>query len=270
MAGPKPNSIGTSELKSRIMNLAQTSVYQVKVQPPAAVDNAMGGVYKQYGRDIDLLCSDTTLPGSSLATHDVTSDYIGVSEKMAYRRIYDNNIDMSFYVDKKYNVIEFFDGWIDFISGMGQGGRSYNGYNDFRAGYRMAYPKSYKTSIYVSKFEKDASDKALYYNFIDAFPISMNATPVQYSTSDILKITVSFSYVRYTLTKASGIKNPYDPNNSTPIPFGVGVNNPLNTFDSSGFNFNPDFWRDTIASSVAFNSGIDLGLDLPKIPTFLQ
>tara|TARA_R110001606_G_scaffold28835_2_gene90752 strand:- start:2230 stop:3042 length:813 start_codon:yes stop_codon:yes gene_type:complete len=270
MAGPKPNSIGTSELKSRIMNLAQTSVYQVKIQPPSAVDKAMGGVYQKYGRDIDLLCSDTTLPGSSLATHDVTSDYMGVSEKMAYRRIYDNNIDMTFYVDKNYNVIEFFDGWMDFISGMGQGGRSYNGYNNVSAGYRMSYPKSYKTKIYVSKFEKDAAGKALYYNFIDAFPIAVNATPVSYSASDILKLSVSFSYVRYTLAKASGIKNPYDPNNSTPIPFGVGVNNPLNTFDSSGFDLNQDFWRDPIAYSADFNSGIDLGLDLPRISTFLQ
>jgi len=76
--------------------------------------------------------------------------------------------------------------------------------------------------------------------------------------------------VRYTLTKASGIKNPYDPNNSTPIPFETGINNPLNIAEFDGFGFNQDFWRDPIAFSVDFNSGIDLGLDLPRIPTFLQ
>lgn len=262
MAGPRPNSIGTSELKSRIMNLAQTSVYQVKVQPPADVDTALGGLYQRKGRDIDLLCSETELPGSSLATHDVTSDYPGVTETMAYRRIYDGEIPMTFYVDKKYNVVEFFDGWIDFITGMGQGGRTYNGYNFTQGGYRMSFPNKYKSSIYVSKFEKDASDSALYYKFIDAFPISVASTPVSYGTSDILRVTVRFNYVRYTLIKAQGSSNPFDPNGS--IPFDV-PDNPLGIADPSGFDLNQDFWSDPIANSVDFNTNIDLGLNIPRI-----
>jgi len=197
MAGPKPNSIGTSALKSKIMNLAQTSVYQVKVQPPRDVDRSLGGLYQRKGRDIDLLCSDTTLPGSSLATHDITSDFMGVTEKMAYRRIYDDVIDMTFYVDKDYKVIDFFDGWINFITGMGQTA-PYSSYNSKETGYRMSYPNTYKTDIFVTKFEKNIADNALFYRFIDAFPISMNAIPVRYDESEILKATVSFSYVRYT------------------------------------------------------------------------
>ena len=195
MAGPKPNSIQTGQLKTRIMGLAQTSVYQVKVQPPREVDQSMGGIYAKYGRDIDLLCTSTTLPGSSLATHDVTADYQGVSEKMVYRRIYDNNIDMTFYVDKRYKVIDFFDGWMNFITGMNN---NYDGYRDSRNGFRMNYPRSYKTPIFLTKFEKNITDEAVYYEFVDAFPIALNATPVSYDTSDILKVNVSFSYVRYT------------------------------------------------------------------------
>jgi hypothetical protein len=197
MAGPKPNSIGTSALKSRIMNLAQTSVYQVKVQPPSGVETLLGGLYKKSGRDIDLLCTETTLPGSSLATHDVTADYHGVTEKMAYRRIYDDVMDMTFYVDKGYKVIDFFDGWINYISGMGLTA-SYNSYDNRRSGYRMSYPNRYKTDIFVTKFEKNIVDNALYYKFIDAFPIAMNSMAVSYGDSEILKVNVSFSYVRYT------------------------------------------------------------------------
>ena len=37
MAGPLPNKVNTTVIKSRILNLAQTSVFQVKLQPPPDV-----------------------------------------------------------------------------------------------------------------------------------------------------------------------------------------------------------------------------------------
>ena len=201
MAGPRPNKISTSAIKSRLLNLAQTSVYRVKIQPPLAVNNFLEGEgrefsYQTSGGDLELLCSDTSLPGSTLATHDKTSDYAGVTEKFAYRRIYDETIDMTFYVDKKYNVIEFFEGWIDFISGVGRNGAP----TDYKAtpiGYRMSYPKEYKSSIYLTKFEKDLQDKQMQYTFVDAFPVSVNSTPVSYAESEVMRYSVSFSYVRY-------------------------------------------------------------------------
>ena len=201
MAGPRPNKISTSAIKSRLLNIAQTSVYRVKIQPPFAVENFLTRAGRQFnysgdGGDIELLCNETSLPGSSLATHDKTSDFIGVTEKFAYRRVYDETLDMSFYVDKKYNVIEFFEGWIDFISGVGRNG-SRSDYKSTPIGYRMSYPKDYKTNIYVTKFEKDIRNKQLAYTFVDAFPIAINSLHVSYDVSDLLKYSVSFSYVRY-------------------------------------------------------------------------
>ena len=49
---------------------------------------------------------------------EVTNDYHGVTEKMSYRSQCDETVDMSFYVDKDYKIVEFFESWIDFISGM--------------------------------------------------------------------------------------------------------------------------------------------------------
>ena len=201
MAGPRPNKISTSAIKSRLLNLAQTSVYRVKIQPPLAISNFLEGQgrefsYQTSGGDLELLCSETSLPGSTLATHDKTSDYAGVTEKFAYRRIYDETIDMNFYVDKNYNVIEFFEGWMDYISGIGRTGRR-SDYKNTPIGYRMSYPKEYKTNIYLTKFEKDEQNKLLAYTFVDAFPITINSTPVTYQSSDLLRFNVSFSYVRY-------------------------------------------------------------------------
>ena len=76
-------------------------------------------------------------------------------------------------------------------------------YESTRIGYRMSYPTEYKNNIYVTKFEKDMQDKQLQYTFVDAFPTSINSTPVSYAESDVLRYNVSFSYVRYVRERRS-------------------------------------------------------------------
>ena len=199
--GPRPNRVSTSSLKSRILHLAQTSVYQVKMQPPSTVVAFLGERNFNYygdGQDVELKCSEATLPGTSLATHDVTNDFAGVTEKMAYRRIYDETIDLTFYVDNNYDTIEFFDGWVDYIANGSFTDRGTM--KDPTAFYRMNYPDTYKSNIYLTKFEKDVGrnrSKQLNYTFVNAFPISVGAMPVSYGPSDTLRCTVSFSYMRY-------------------------------------------------------------------------
>ena len=188
MAGPIPNKVNTTVIKSRILNLAQTSVYQVKLQPPVDVvaflkDSSSEISYSQDGLNIEMLCSDTNLPGQSLATHDVTADYPGVTEKMAYRKIFDDRLDFTFMVDKDYNVIQFFEGWINYITGQGTTFTNEQYLSRSRY-YRMNYPRNYKTdTLYISKFEKDALGYYLTYQFIGAFPISISPTSVSYEST---------------------------------------------------------------------------------------
>ena len=213
MPGAAPNTFKTGALRGKIMNLAQTSVYQVKIQPPEDVKrfiNSRGRRfnYDKDGENIELLCHETSLPGTSLATHEVTNDYHGVSEKMAYRRQYDATIDMTFYVDKGYGVVEFFEGWVDWISGMNTTDRET--YRDSAANYRMNYPKTYKAPIFVTKFEKDVQDMQLSYEFVDAFPLNIISMPVSYAQSEVLKLSVSFAYTRYVRYRTSeGLLNDY-------------------------------------------------------------
>ena len=212
MANVTPRPYRTSELKSRITNLAQTSVYQIKIQPPPGVFQFL----KEFGREFDyiregenleILCESAVLPGSAAATHDVTNDYAGVSEKMVYRRMYDGNMDLTFLVDHDYNVIEFFDGWIDYTTGVGVN-QNRNMYKSRYANYRMSYPNDYRSEMYLTKFEKDvaypgssssssAEPKQLQYTLVGAFPESITSMPVSYGASDLLRCTVSMSYIRY-------------------------------------------------------------------------
>jgi len=203
--------IKTSKLKSRILQLAQTSVYQIKLSPPTDVLSHLkqnGFDYAADGEDIELLCNSAVLPGSSLKTHDIIGDFQGVSEKMAYQRMYDEFVDLTFYVDHDYKVINLFDGWLDYISGKGSGQRlSRNSALSYAANYRMNYPNSYKTNMSIVKFEKDVSpDKSIFeddktfqltYTLVNAFPKTIVSTPISYEGSQILKYSVSMSIQRY-------------------------------------------------------------------------
>jgi hypothetical protein len=120
---------------------------------------------------------------------------------MVYRKIYDDRTDFTFYVDKRYKVVEFFEGWIDYCAGQG----TTYGRDDYKtrsAYYRMNYPNAYKTdALYITKFEKDVMN-SMSYQFIGAFPISISPTSVSYESSGVLSYTASFNYMRYIKTRS--------------------------------------------------------------------
>ncbi len=185
MAGPRPNKIKTSDLKSRIMNLAQVSVYQIK----------FGNLpirYNDYDKEnIELLCESAELPGTSFMTHDQVNDYPGISEKFAYRRSYTQTIPLTFMVDREYKVIDFFDRWMDYINNNVST-------SDMTFSYRMKYPDDYRADMFLTKFEKDAKGPSLEYKFLGAYPLSIDRMGVNYNNSnEILRCVVTMSFVRY-------------------------------------------------------------------------
>ena len=200
-------SISLSQIKSRLLNVSQTSLYELTLGIPEAVRRRLPLTGFDYD-SINLMCAEASLPGSSLATHAVENDYHGVSEQMAYRRIYDETIGLTFYVDRNYKIIELLEGWMDYISGM-------DNTRDFKspyAGYRMAYPNTYKQDIFLTKFEKDhfsyqsdLSRTTLHYTFVNAFPLSLTAMPVSYEDSQILRCSVSFNFIRYVTERKTSV-----------------------------------------------------------------
>lgn len=211
MAGIRPDNISVSDVKSRLLNIAKTSLYRLTIPvPPAVAGKARSkGVSYVDIDNISLLCSEANLPGSALATHDVTNDYAGVSEKMVYRRMYDETLDLTFYVDRSYKVVEFFESWINFITGVDEN-FTRSAYKSPYVFHRMSYPEDYKINMYLSKFEKDhhfgGSTSTLDYTFVSAFPISIQAMPVSYDQSQLLKCNISFSFIRYVMER-NGFSN---------------------------------------------------------------
>lgn len=207
------------EIKEKLLRPALTSHYQCWFNPPKSVENWLtikGLNYKFNSELISLSCNEASLPGSSFMTNEINDDYTGITERHAYRRIYDDRIDFTFYVDHgrsdgNYNVLWFFEKWMQYIANeqenLGLDTREFN--------YRVRYPKDYQTdSLFVNKFERDFAGQYLQYKFMQAYPISINSIPVSYDSSQLLKCTVSFTYTRYLTTRSNNLL-PQEPRQSS-------------------------------------------------------
>ena len=221
MAGIRPENLSISDIKSRLLNVAQTSLYRLTIPVPSDVSSfhSQRGITSFDVDNISLLCCEANLPGSALTTHDVTNDYHGVSEKMAYRRMYDESADMTFYVDRDYKVVEFFESWIDYITGVGDVFSRQQFENPY-VHHRMAYANQYKTNFYLTKFERDhhfnGSTRTLDYTFVQGFPTNITSMPVSYEQGQVLKCSVSFSFIRYVMKRSGESVAPVVKNSNAP------------------------------------------------------
>ena len=207
------------QFKSQLGRPSLTSKYYVEIPLPTSTTGGSDSAFKNFAkaqgldvttdvqRNINLYCTEASLPGSSIATLEQTSDRTGVTERHAHRRVFDDRIDLTFYVDgDNYTVIKYFETWLDFISGASTSDQ--NKQVDETYHYRMNYVDDYSCSgMNITKFESDSfkninpTGGSLVYTFVKAFPIAINSMPVSYDSSQLLKCTVSMTYLRYVIKR---------------------------------------------------------------------
>ena len=200
-----------TQIRNLYGDLSLTNLYEVNF---SSLPPKLKGHLALYNLDtswlstnLGLLCTDATLPTSSFATAEVKDNYIGVTQEFAHTRLY-TDIDLTFYVDANYNALQFFELWMDYISGAG-----ISLLKDSRQFFRrMNYPDNYKVdTMSIIKFDKgvlDWSNKknidykyVLKYDFINLFPKSITSIPVNYGSAELLKVTVTFNYDRYNVSR---------------------------------------------------------------------
>ena len=215
-----PTKRSVADIKSSLLRPALSSVFEVEVGlPRSSLGTRLRGLLGPEQRKLNLMCSDAVLPGSSLATTEMSNDYTGVTERHAYRRIYDETIDITFYVDAViFLPIKFFEEWISSIVNEDQ--QEAKNPNYF---YRVMYPDDYvATGLKVIKFERDYHDQysevrhthhrrvrqgsgaKIEYEFIRSFPRSITSMPVSYDGSALLKCSVQMTYIRYVMSSVRG------------------------------------------------------------------
>jgi len=249
-ASPPPSVKRITEIKSQLLRPSLTSHYQCWFNPPNEVRGHLKDKrnYNYNGEFISLSCCEASLPGSSLLTNEINDDYTGVTERLAYRRQYDDRADFTFYVDHgrqdgDYNIIWFFENWIAYIANE-QVLNNNDDISDSNFFYRFKFPdgnggdrQGYRSpALYITKFERELQGTYLEYRFLKAYPISINSMPVSYDSSELLKCTVSFTYNRYLLRRLKNTNKPPKPEGSGQTENNVGLENRIQAFVNNPYN----------------------------------
>ena len=210
------------DIKSTILSPSLTPYFEVQFPVPPFLQGLRGGD-SDPNNYLTILCTEAVLPGNNLITFNVDNDYTGVTEKMPHRKVYDQELTLTFYVnagEDAYYPIRFFESYISYIAGEDPTNtKSMEKLKLDNYFYRMSYPDDYmmETGLYIKKFEKgdslsavdgairrlggtvtgQAVDTQLTYEFIRSYPTSINSMQVSYGEADVLKCTVTYSYIRY-------------------------------------------------------------------------
>ena len=250
-----PSPLSVSKIKSQLLSPALTSHFEVVIGIPKDLQSVLGINQER----LNLMCSEASLPGSQLTTLELTNDRTGVTEKHAYRRLFDDRLDLTFYVDaKNYIPIKFFETWIQYIMNENPQETIRKNY-----AYRVKYPNDYISDqgLIVRKFEKDYKS-VLEYEFVRSFPLAISSMSVSYDASSLLKCQVSMSYIRYIL---KGINSPVSATPASAGGVGDGFNTSLNIerpdipFDSgiSAGIIGPDVYNSTTPFTIATQGAIN-------------
>ena len=211
------------DIRPRFQTVATDNEYQVFF----SINGLVGDEAKRVGldkrfltEDLGLYCTDAVLPGSSFADYETVGDRQGITERNPYSRIYDD-LNLVFYIDKDYNVLKFFEAWIQFINPLYS---STFGLANNQV-MKMNYPDDYKCEIVISKFNKnlrsgsievggfnngtvDSVTEQVSYRCFRAWPLSVGAVPVSYQGINLLRCSVVFRYDRYIMSNVTAAKKP--------------------------------------------------------------
>lgn len=156
---------------------------------------------------VNFMAYEAVLPGTSFETSQVFGDRQGITEQYPTKRVYPQ-VDVSFYVDNNYDVINFFETWMEKIHPHRFDGHVYS---------KFEYPNSYESDIFITKFERNFraqedrlkeggevgkdNEVRITYTLRKAYPTNIISIPVSYGQSDLLRTTITFNYDYYSFRR---------------------------------------------------------------------
>jgi hypothetical protein len=155
--------------------------------------------------NLTLMCEEASLPGMMAMTGNTTGVYMGEGQvNYAHTQAY-QDITLGWICDANLSPLKFLNAWMKFIF-PDTAGES----NPKQAANRLSYPDQYKCeSIKIVKGERN-SIKTIgriggIYTLYDAWPYSIQSTPIAYGSSQLLKISAAFYYRRWEFAGAGAI-----------------------------------------------------------------
>ena len=163
-----------------------------------------GGGGGASGRELNILCSNTTLPAKIMLTSERR---IGMEfQKVAYGYAVDD-VSMTFYLMNDYGVKEYFDAWRNTIIPE-------EGFNAFTSKYKDEYArdvtihqlrqplKGFSKQIGPIRFNAGIGGGSVYsVDLIDAFPIATSAIELTNELDGLVQLTVTFAFTNWRRSK---------------------------------------------------------------------
>ena len=172
-----PHSGVPTTAMGRISNFAPSFANRYKVELPT-----------KYGLTIhqtELLCDAATLPGRNIST----SEYPNGSQLKKYPYSYiEDDVTMTFLETKDYIIRKYFDNWMKNIIDTDT--------------YRVGYKNSFAHDIKIRPLSRKG-EHVYGVNLEQAFPTTLNAVDFSNGADEIVRITVTFAYDRYTILPKS-------------------------------------------------------------------
>ena len=152
------------------------------------------------GRELNILCSNTTLPAKVTLTSERR---IGMEfQNVAYGYAVDD-VSMTFYLMNDYGVKEYFDAWRN--SAIPE-----DGGNAFTSNYKSSYAKSitihqlrqplkgFSRQVGPIRFGLGLGGGSVYsVELLDAFPVGTSAIELNNELDGLVQLTVTFAYTNW-------------------------------------------------------------------------
>lgn len=198
--------------------MARSNTYAVYFSLPAELQNFFRGTgrleglqapVEGYGSNfgvppaftvaqrILLMCDEVTLPGMQVNTGSIAGRYQGQGPIYYPTAPIYNDVQLSFMCDAEMQAFKFLLDWNQFIydttSNVGLGGGE--------KVRRLKYPKEYQCKLFIEKRERDSSNeigsRTMKYTLHNAWPYSVDAVPLSYGSSQLVKCTANFYYTSW-------------------------------------------------------------------------
>ena len=144
-----------------------------------------------------LLCEEASLPGIMASTGQTTGALMGEGQvNYAHTKSY-QDVTLGWTCDANLLPLKFLNAWssviFEDVTPKNNGRNSRN---------RLSYPKDYMCpELVITKAERDKNSTlgrvGGIYTLYDAWPYSIQSTPMSYGASTLLKVTASFYYRRW-------------------------------------------------------------------------
>jgi hypothetical protein len=155
--------------------IARTNHFSVELLLPQSLTTI--APISENIRAIQLFCDQTQLPGVSLGTAQVRS--YGEFREVPYEKLYES-VTMNFYVDKQLTVKYLFDSWMDLVQNTNN--KNFN------------YPNTYVSNEMNITVEDTQGASRYMVTLHRCYPKAVAPIQLDYSSKDVMKLQVTFSY----------------------------------------------------------------------------